>query len=85
LIPPVLCHALARLWPWVFVASLVWVPAEFAAGQIFHLQNDHRQILTNLNLLLTYPMLGLFVLALASAIARVIEGQNSGRVSSETT
>jgi hypothetical protein len=30
-------------------------------------------------------MLGLFVLALASAIARVIEGQNSGRVSSETT
>lgn len=85
LIPPVLRHALARLWSWVFVASLVWVPAEFAAGQIFHLQNDHRQILTNLNLLLTYPMLGLFALALASAIAQGIEGQNSGRVSSEAT
>ena len=85
LIPPVLCHALARLWLWLIAASLVWVPAEFAAGQVFHLQNDHRQILTNLNLLLTYPMLGLFVLALASAIARVIEGQNSGKVSSETT
>ncbi len=85
LIPPVLCHALARLWPWVFVASLVWVPAEFAAGQIFHLHNDHRQILTNLNLLLTYPMLGLFALGLVSAIARGIEGQNSGRVSSGAT
>jgi len=85
LIPPVLRHALARLWSWVFVASLVWAPAEFAAGQTFHLQNDHRQILTNLNLLLTYPMLGLFALALASAIARAIEGQNSGRDSSETT
>ena len=85
LIPPVLRYALAQLWSWIFVASLVWVPAEFVAGQVFHLQNDHRQILTNLNLLLTYPMLGLFALALASAIARVIEGQNSGRVSSETT
>ncbi len=85
LIPPVLCHALARLWPWVFVASLLWVPAEFAAGQIFHLQNDHRQILTNLNLLLTYPMLGLFVLGLASAIARGIERHHSGRISGGAT
>ena len=85
LIPPVLRYALAQLWSWIFVASLVWVPAEFVAGQVFHLQNDHRQILTNLNLLLTYPMLGLFALALASAIARAIEGQNSGRDSSETT
>ena len=84
-VPPVLCHALARLWPWVFAASLVWVPVEFVAGQIFHLQNDRRQILTNLNLLFTYPMLGLFLLELASAIARGIEGQNSGTVSSKAT
>lgn len=85
LIPPVLCHALARLWPWMFIASLAWVPAEFVVGQIFHLQNDHRQILTNLNLLLSYPMLGLFALGLVSAIAREIEGQNSGKVLGEAT
>lgn len=63
-------HALAQAWPWLFLASLLWVPLEFAAGQVFHLSNDHRQSLTNLNLLLSYPMLCLFVLSLIAAIAR---------------
>ena len=60
----------ANAWPWFLLASLAWVPLEFAAGQIFHLKNDHRQILTNLNLLLSYPMLALFVLTLIAASAR---------------
>jgi hypothetical protein len=63
-------HLLARAWPWLLVASLLWVPLEFAVGQFFHLQNDHRQSLSNLNLLLSYPMLCLFVLSLIAAIDR---------------
>ena len=63
-------------WPWSLFASLLWVPVEFAAGQFFHLQNDHRQSFSNLNLLLTYPMLCLFVLSLISAIARETEKQS---------
>lgn len=69
-IPRALGRALATAWPWFLIASLLWVPAEFIAGQVFHLQNDHRQVLSNLNLLSSYPMLGLFVLTLVAAIAR---------------
>ncbi|MGP8173349.1 MAG: hypothetical protein ACLP7O_02230 [Terracidiphilus sp.] len=61
--------ALATLWPWSFAAALLWVPGEFVMGQVLHLKNDHRQILTNLNLLLSYPMLGLFVLTLIAGFA----------------
>ena len=61
--------ALAALWPWSFLAALLWVPGEFVFGQIYHLKNDHNQSLTNLNLLLSYPMLGLFVLTLVAGFA----------------
>jgi len=61
--------ALATLWPWSFAAALLWVPGEFVFGQIYHLKNDHNQSLTNLNLLLSYPMLGLFVLTLVAGFA----------------
>ncbi len=70
---PILRRALARTWPWWLVASLLWVPAELVAGQILHLQNDHRQSLSNLNLLLSYPMLALFVLSLVAALAKESE------------
>lgn len=63
-------RALAQLWPCFFAAALLWVPAEFAAGRIFDLKNDHAQTLTNLNLLLSYPMLALFVLSLITSFAR---------------
>jgi hypothetical protein len=69
-LPPGVLRALAALWPWVFAGALAWVPAEFLAGQILHLQNDHRQILANLNLLLTYPMLALFALSILTGFAR---------------
>jgi hypothetical protein len=70
-------RALAKLWPWFFVAALLWVPAEFAAGQIFDLKNDHAQRLTNLNLLRSYPMLAFFVLSLITSFAREIQTQMS--------
>jgi hypothetical protein len=85
LIPPGLRRALARTWSWWLVASLLWVPAEFVAGQIFHVSNDHRQSLTNLNLLLSYPMLMLFVLTLIAGLAREIEKREGHRDSMELT
>ncbi len=77
--PSGLIHALARAWPWILLASLLWVPLEFAFGQFFHLQNDHRQSFSNLNLLLSYPMLCLFVLTLVSSIAQETERQSFSR------
>lgn len=68
-------RGLPALWAWAFGAALLWVPAEFAAGQILGLHNDHRQSLSNLNLILTYPMLGLFALSLIAAFAREAERQ----------
>jgi len=55
------------------VGSILYVPCELVLGQVLHLQNDHRQVLTNLNLMLTYPMLALFVLTLFAAFARKID------------
>jgi len=69
----------ATLWPWVFASALLWVPAEFAAGQVLHLKNDHHQTLANLNLVLCYPMLGLFALSLIFGFAREIERQEGAR------
>jgi hypothetical protein len=83
LIPRVLRRALARTWLWWLTASILWVPAEFAAGQILHLQNDHRQTLTNLNLLLSYPMLGLYVLSLVAGIAAEIEKKDLQGITAE--
>jgi hypothetical protein len=84
LIPRALRQVLARTWLWWLVASFLWVPAEFVAGQVFHLQNDHRQVLTNLNLMLSYPMLGFFVLSLIAAIAREVEKQGVRGTSMES-
>ena len=67
-LPPGVKRSLAQLWPWVFSAALLWVPAEFALGHFLHLQNDHRQTLSNLNLLLSYPMLALFALSLITGV-----------------
>jgi hypothetical protein len=69
-LPGPLMRWLAALWPWSITAALLWVPGEYAAGQILGLKNDHRQILTNLNLMLSYPMLALFVLTLFAGFAR---------------
>ena len=73
--PVSLRRGLAWVWRWSLIAALLWVPGEFVAGQILHLKNDHRQILTNLNLLLSYPMLGLFVLTLIAGFAHEAERQ----------
>jgi hypothetical protein len=56
--------------------ALLWVPGEFAMGQILHLKNDQRQILLNLNLMLSYPMLVLFALTLVAGFGHEI---NKGR------
>jgi hypothetical protein len=74
-LPGSLSRVLARLWYWSFAAALLWVPLEFVLGQIFHLRNDHSQTLTNLNLLLCYPMLGLFALTLIAGFAHEIDKQ----------
>src|SRR5208283_1305245 len=39
-------RVLASLWPWSLAVVLLWVPAEFVSGQIFHLKNDPNQTLT---------------------------------------
>ena len=89
--PASLERVLAKTWIWWFAAALLWVPAEFAAGQLFNLKNDHTQAITNLNLMLSYPMLALFALSLIAAFAHEIQGQlqksppmNGSAVSLET-
>ncbi len=79
--PSRLRGAAANTWPWFLLASLAWVPLEFLAGQIFRLTNDHRQVLTNRNLLLSYPMLALFVLTLVAAFAWQREGFEKSLIS----
>jgi hypothetical protein len=76
-LPAGLRRVLAKLWPWFIAVSLLWMPGEFTAGQIFDLRNDHAQTLTNLNLMLSYPMLAFFVLSLVTGFAHEIERQIS--------
>jgi hypothetical protein len=66
---------LAKLWPWSFVAALLWVPVEFILGSLFGLKNDPKPSLTNLNLVLCYPLLGLFILTLITGFAHEIHRQ----------
>ena len=75
-LPVSLRRVLAKLWQWSFLAALLWVPGEFVLGQIFKLKNDHNQTLTNLNLMLSYPMLCLFALALITGFAHEIENRS---------
>jgi len=70
LLPAAVRRALATLWPWMLGAALGWVPFELVLGLIFHLSNDPRQALTNLNLVLSYPLLTFFALTLVTAFAR---------------
>jgi hypothetical protein len=72
-LPVSIRRGLAKLWRPSLIAALLWVPGEFVLGIIFHLRNDPRQILTNLNLLLSYPMLGLFALTLIAGFAHEID------------
>jgi hypothetical protein len=72
-LPDALRRFLAAIWLWSLGGALLWVPGEFVAGQILGLKNDHRQILTNLNLMLSYPMLALFVLTLITGFAHEAE------------
>lgn len=77
ILPVGLGSRLAKLWLWLLMGALLYVPAEFVVGQVLHLQNDHRQALTNMNLIFTYPMLGLFVLTLISGFAREIDRERT--------
>lgn len=72
-LPAGLRKFLAKMWGWFLVLALFYVPAEFAIGQLLDIRNDHRQTLTNVNLMLTYPMLGLFALTLIAGFAHEIE------------
>ncbi len=76
ILPGGLGRVLAELWPLSFAAALLWVPAEFAIGQIFNLKNDHNQTLTNLNLMLSYPLLGFIALSLITAFARETQSRS---------
>jgi len=68
-------RVIAKTWIWWFAAALLWVPTEFAAGRILNLKNDHSQTLSNLNLMLSYPLLGFFALSLLSSFAHEIQWQ----------
>lgn len=72
-LPDGLRTLLAKMWGWFLVFALFYVPLEFAIGQLLDMKNDHRQTLTNVNLMLTYPMLGLFALTLIAGFAYEIE------------
>ena len=52
---------LAKLWPWSFLAALLWVPFEFTLGYVLGLKNDPKPSLASLNLLLSYPLLVFFI------------------------
>jgi len=62
---------LAELWPWFLAGSLVYVPVEFAIGYIFDVKNDPK-----LNLPLSYPLVGLFLLTLIAGFAHEIQRQD---------
>ena len=62
---------LAELWPWFFVGALLYVPVEFTIGYIFGVKNNPK-----LNLPLSYPLVGLFLLTLIAGFAHEIQRQN---------
>lgn len=61
---------LAKLWPWFLIGALLYVPVEFILGYIFDVKNDPK-----LNLPLSYPLVGLFLLTLITGFAREIQRQ----------
>jgi len=72
-LPAGLRDVLAKLWGWFLVIALFYVPAEFFIGQLLDIKNDHRQTLTNVNLMLTYPMLVFFALTVIAGFASEIK------------
>src|ERR1039457_5630445 len=56
---------LAKFWPWSFICALLWVPVEFVVGYVVGVKND-----AHLNLVLCYPLVGLFLLTLVTGFAR---------------
>ncbi len=74
-LPANLRRLLAKSWPWFFGFALLWVPVEFIVGRIFGVKNDPSLTLANLNLILCYPLLGSFLLALVAGIAGEIDRQ----------
>jgi hypothetical protein len=63
--------ALAEIWLWSFVGALLYVPVEFTIGYIFGVKNDPK-----LNLPLSYPLVGLFLVTLIAGFAHEIQRQN---------
>jgi hypothetical protein len=59
-----LTQFLAKSWRWCFISALLWVPVEFMFGYVFGVKND-----PHLNLVLCYPLLGLFMLTLITGFA----------------
>lgn len=70
-----LTRILAKAWPSCLIAALLWAPSEFIAGYIFSIKNDPHPTLTNLNLILSYPMLALFALTLIAGFASELQRQ----------
>jgi hypothetical protein len=66
---------LAKLWPWSFIAALLWVPFEFTLGVIFGVTNDAKPSLTSMNLILSYPLLVFFILTLITGFAHEVHRQ----------
>lgn len=62
---------LAEIWPWFFAGALLYVPVEFTIGYIFGVKNDPK-----LNLPLSYPLVGLFLLTLIAGFAHEIQRQD---------
>jgi len=62
---------LAELWPWFFAGALLYVPVEFIIGYIFGVKNYPK-----LNLPLSYPLVGLFLLTLIAGFVHEIQRQN---------
>jgi hypothetical protein len=69
-LPPNLKRILAKLWPWFFIGALLYVPVEFTIGYIFDVKNDAK-----LNLPLSYPLVGLFLLTLIAGFAHAVQRQ----------
>lgn len=69
-LPPRSRLLLAEIWPWFFVGALLYVPVEFTIGYIFDVKNDPK-----LNLPLSYPLVGLFLLTLIAGFAHEIQRQ----------
>jgi hypothetical protein len=65
----ILMHFLAKLWPWSFVITLMWVPVEFILGYFLGLN-------MNLSVMLSFPIIVPLILSLFSGFASDIHNRN---------